>query len=68
MAVGVENKEKVEFTALGDWGVSRWEVSRMTSRFLTWTVGPVVMLFQKTRDAGEGAGLRRKIMLGFKHL
>lgn len=40
----------------------------MTSRFLTWTVGPVVMLFQKTRDAGEGAGLRRKIMLGFKHL
>ena len=40
----------------------------MTPRFLTWTVGPVVMLFQKTGDTGEGAGLRKKIMLGFKHL
>ena len=60
------NHIKVEFRALGDQGVRTCKVSKMTSRFLTWAAGPMVMLFQKLEHIGGGAGLR-KIMLGFKH-
>ena len=43
-------------------------MSKMTPRFMTWPVGPVVMLCCKEGDTGGGAGLRKKIMLGLKYL